>query len=156
MAVGDAFDMMSKHPLAFEVFTEIAIINQLSTAMLQSVMPKGLTQAQFTVLSHFVRRDLKDQWSANLASALQVTRPTMTSTLARMERDGLVHIVPDPKDGRAKLVSITARGRSTFVDTVAAADPLIPMIRGIATDSELISILPVLKSMRIRLDELRD
>ena len=102
--------MMSKHPLAFEVFTEIAIINQLSTAMLQSVMPKGLTQAQFTVLSHFMGRDLKDQSPGNLASALQVTRPTMTSTLARMERDRLVDIAPDPKDGRAKLVSITAKG----------------------------------------------
>lgn len=148
--------MMSKHPLAFEVFTEIAIINQLSTAMLQSVMPKGLTQAQFTVLSHFMRRDLKDQSPANLASALQVTRPTMTSTLARMERDGLVDIAPDPKDGRAKLVSITAKGRSTYAETVVAADPLIPMIRGIATDSELTSILPVLKTMRVSLDKLRD
>jgi DNA-binding MarR family transcriptional regulator len=148
--------MMSKHPLAFEVFTEIAIINQLSTAMLQSVMPDRITQAQFTVLSHFVRRDIKADSPANLANALQVTRPTMTSTLTRMERAGLVEIVPDPRDGRAKLVSTTATGRSTYDACIAATAPLIPMISSVASDSDLTSILPTLKKMRAGLDALRD
>jgi DNA-binding MarR family transcriptional regulator len=148
--------MMSKHPLAFEVFTEIAIINQLSTAMLQSVMPDRITQAQFTVLSHFVRRELLTESPANLANALQVTRPTMTSTLSRMERAGLVEIVPDPRDGRAKLVSTTATGRLTYDACIAATAPLIPMISSVASDSDLKSILPTLKKMRAGLDALRD
>lgn len=148
--------MMSKHPLAFEVFTEIAIINQLSTAMLQSVMPKRLTQAQFTVLSHFVRRAIVAESPARLANALQVTRPTMTSTLARLEKAKLIEVMPDPKDGRAKLVSITALGRSAYELCIAAADPLIPLISSVASDAELTSILPTLKKMRMGLDKLRD
>jgi DNA-binding MarR family transcriptional regulator len=148
--------MMSKHALAFEVFTEIAIINQLSSAMLQSVMPKRVTQAQFTILSHFIRRAIKTDSPANLANALQVTRPTMTSTLARMERSGFVAIVADPTDGRAKLVSVTAIGRSTYASCMAAVDPLIPMIRSATSDTDLATILPMLRKMRIGLDGMRD
>jgi DNA-binding MarR family transcriptional regulator len=148
--------MMSKHPLVFEFFTEIAIINQLSTAMLQSVMPGRITMAQFTVLSHFVRRAIDAESPANLAKALQVTRPTMTSTLARMERDELVVVAPDPIDGRAKLVSLTDKGRSTYVACIDATAPLIPMISSVTADSVLASILPTLKKMRAGLDALRD
>jgi DNA-binding MarR family transcriptional regulator len=148
--------MMSKHPLAFEVFTEIAIIHQLSTAMLQSVLPDRLTIAQFTVLSHFVRRDIVADSPANLANAFQVSRSTMTSTLARLERAALVEIAPDPKDGRAKLVSLTAKGRSTYAACIAASEPLIPMIVGVVSESDLTSILPTLKKMRVGLDALRD
>lgn len=148
--------MMSKHPLAFEVFTEIAIINQLSSALLQSVMPKPITQAQFTILSHFVRREIKTDSPANLASALQVTRPTMTSTLARMERSGLVTIVADPTDGRAKLVSVTVIGRSIYASCMTAVDPLMPRIRSATSDADLASILPMLRKMRIGLDGMRD
>jgi DNA-binding MarR family transcriptional regulator len=148
--------MMSKHPLAFEVFTEIAIINQLSTAMLQSVLPDRLTIAQFTVLSHFVRRDIVADSPANLANAFQVSRSTMTSTLARLERATLVEIAPDPKDGRAKLVSLTAKGRSTYAAYIAASEPLIPIIVGVASDGDMASILPTLKKMRMGLDALRD
>jgi DNA-binding MarR family transcriptional regulator len=148
--------MMSKHPLAFEVFTEIAIINQLSTAMLQSVMPDRITMAQFMVLSHFVRRDIVADSPANLANAFQVSRPTMTSTLARLERAALVEIAPDPKDGRAKLVSLTAKGRSTYAACIDASEPLIPMIVGVVSESDLVCILPTLKKMRAGLDALRD
>jgi DNA-binding MarR family transcriptional regulator len=148
--------MMSRHPLAFEVFTEIAIIHQLTNAMLLEVMPKGVTMAQFTVLNHFVRLEVKTTSPASLASAFQVTRPTMTSTLLRMERAGLVKIISDPNDGRGKLVSVTAKGKSTFAACVAAADPLAPKIKSAITDYDLSSVLPQLKKIRSSLDKMRD
>src|SRR3712207_5255456 len=42
-------------PLAFRVFNEIGIIEQLSRTMFERVMPDGLTVPQFSVLNHFVR-----------------------------------------------------------------------------------------------------
>lgn len=36
----------------------------------------------------------------------------MASTLARMERDGLIVKTPNPADGRSELVSLSALGRS--------------------------------------------
>lgn len=79
--------------------------------MLTNALPRGMTKAQFTVLNHFVRLEISEKLPADLARAFQVSRPTITSTLARMEGAGLVAIRTEPRDGRAKLVSITATGR---------------------------------------------
>jgi len=42
-----------------------------------------------------------------LARIAQVEQPSMAQLLGRMERDGLVERVPDPADGRSRLVSLT-------------------------------------------------
>ena len=46
-----------------------------------------------------------------LAAAEQVRPPTMTRLVAALERLGLATRAPDPTDGRAVVVSATARGR---------------------------------------------
>ena len=42
-----------------------------------------------------------------LADRAGVKQATMTATLARMERDGLVRVAPNPDDGRSTLISLT-------------------------------------------------
>ncbi len=141
---------------AFELFNEIGIINQLSTTMFERVLPKGMTQAQFTVLNHFVRLGHQERSPAQLAFAFQVTRPTMTSTLTRMERAGLIAIRPDPQDGRGKRVSLTEKGHAMREACIAATSVLFPMLDGLITDSELEAILPPLTRLRKALDEMRN
>jgi DNA-binding MarR family transcriptional regulator len=147
---------MTNDPIAFEVFNEIGIIDQLASNMFASVMPAGMTQAQFIVLNHFVRLSVVEKSPADLANAFQLTRPTMTSTLSRMERAGLVRIRPDPADGRAKLVSITTEGRAMRDSCIAALLPLLPMIDSVVSSAELSALLPALRKIRIKLDALRD
>jgi DNA-binding MarR family transcriptional regulator len=147
---------MTNDPIAFEVFNEIGIIDQLAGNMFASVMPAGMTQAQFTVLNHFVRLGVVEKSPANLANAFQLTRPTMTSTLSRMERAGLITIRPDPADGRAKLVSITSEGRAMRDNCIAALLPLLPMIDSVVSTADLAELLPALRKIRIKLDALRD
>lgn len=48
---------------------------------------------------------------SQLADAERVKRPTATRIAAALERDGLIERAPDPSDGRAHLLSATARGR---------------------------------------------
>lgn len=48
----------------------------------------------------------------DLARQAQVEQPTMASTLARMDRDGLIVRMPNPADGRSELVSLSELGRS--------------------------------------------
>jgi DNA-binding MarR family transcriptional regulator len=48
---------------------------------------------------------------SELAEIERVKRPTVTRTLACLEREGLIERTPDPADGRSSLVSINAAGR---------------------------------------------
>jgi DNA-binding MarR family transcriptional regulator len=48
---------------------------------------------------------------SELAEIERVKRPSMTRTLACLDRQGLIERTPDPADGRSSLVSISAAGR---------------------------------------------
>jgi DNA-binding MarR family transcriptional regulator len=48
---------------------------------------------------------------SELAEIEHVKRPSITRTLASLEREGLVERTPDPADGRSSLVAITDAGR---------------------------------------------
>ena len=50
----------------------------------------------------------------NLAILLREPFRAMGELVAHLERHGYVERVPDPADGRAKLVRATARGREVF------------------------------------------
>jgi DNA-binding MarR family transcriptional regulator len=47
-----------------------------------------------------------------LAERAHLSKQTMTELVRRLERDGLVERRPDPDDGRASLIFLSARGRS--------------------------------------------
>ena len=143
-------------PLAFEVFNEIGIINQLTSAAFAAVLPKGMTIAQFTVLNHFERLGLTEKSPADLASAFQITRPTMTSTLARMEKSGLVKVKPDPEDGRAKLVSVTAKGKKMRDRCLKQLAEPMAEAEAVLSAKSMSKMLPLLRDMREKLDRLRD
>ncbi len=147
---------MTQDPLAFQVFNEIGIIEHLSRTMFTGVLPSGMTVAQFTVLNHFIRLGHHERSPADLARAFQITRPTMTSTLTRMARAGLVDIRTDPADGRAKLVSVTPKGEAMRARCIAAIGPLVPLIDTAVSGAELAALLPALQKMRAALDALRD
>jgi DNA-binding MarR family transcriptional regulator len=143
---------MSQDPLAFRVFNEIGIIEQLSRTLFERVMPASLTLPQFTVLNHLVRLG-GDRSPARLAAAFQVTKQTMTSTLQRLERGGYVAIRPDPADGRAKLVSITEDGRAMREACVRALEPELERLAALIDEASLQALLPGLVDLRRILDE---
>jgi len=49
-----------------------------------------------------------------LARHANVSAQAMTEVVAHLERHGYVERVPDPTDGRAKLVRLTARGHEVY------------------------------------------
>lgn len=51
-----------------------------------------------------------------LAAKEGVSQPSMTQLMQRLERAGLVARVPDPDDGRACLLGITAQGQALLDD----------------------------------------
>jgi len=146
---------MTEEPTAFQLFTEIGIIDQLAGTAFERALPKGMTRAQFTVLHHFMRRNLAEQTPAQLADAIQVTRPTMTSTLSRMERAGLVTVRPDPADGRSKLVALTRAGRDMRDACIEKVAPILPIASAALSDGDMEQALALLRRLRTVLDNAR-
>jgi DNA-binding MarR family transcriptional regulator len=64
-----------------------------------------------------------------LTATEQLTQPAITNLVSRLERDGLVERRPDPSDGRAVLVALTAAGaelvRARHADRVTRLGQLI-------------------------------
>ncbi len=138
-------------PLLFRFFNEVGIIDQLARARLEQALPDGLKMSQFVVLNHLVR--LGGAWSpARLANAFQVTKGAITNSLQRLEARGLVKVVPDPRDGRGKLVSLTPAGRKTRGQCVAAIQPLLVEMQRTFGEKRFEEALPLLEEVRKYLD----
>ena len=53
------------------------------------------------------------------------TAPTVYARLAELEKGGWIESVPDPQDGRAKQVSLTAQARRVFAKMSKEAQKII-------------------------------
>lgn len=141
--------------LLFRFFLEIGIIHQLASTAFQRVLPHGLTGAQFTVLNHCVRVG-DGETPAQLAGILQVTRGTLSSTLARLERKRFIRMVPDALDGRSKRVMLTAAGRKAREEAIKAAMPLLAKVKTALPRRDAERYLPMLEALRGWLDRNRE
>lgn len=67
-----------------------------------------------TVAQARIAQRIADEGSrlTDLAERAQVTKQTASLLVAALEQRGLVERVPDPSDGRARLIRFTPRGRS--------------------------------------------
>jgi DNA-binding MarR family transcriptional regulator len=76
----------------------------------------------------------------------------MTHSLAVLEREGLIEIRKNPRDGRSKLVYLTDAGRKFRQKTI---DSLAPDVRRIAATfppDQVARLLPDLEALRKFLD----
>jgi DNA-binding MarR family transcriptional regulator len=82
--------------------------------------PLGLSTGTFPALLVLWESDGLTQ--RELIARLDVEQPTMTNTLARMERDGLIRRAKDPADGRAQRIWLTESARALEGPATAAAE----------------------------------
>lgn len=141
--------------IVFSLFNEIGIINQLSTARFARALAPDLNPSEFGVLNHFVR--LGDGKSPSyLAKAFQMTKPSMTAILGKLERKGFVEIVSNKEDRRQKIVTITDAGRAARARGVSSMAPLAQIVLESQDVSDLAKILPALQALREFLDQERN
>lgn len=139
----------------FTLFNEIGIINQLSTARFARALAPDLNPSEFGVLNHFAR--LGDGKSPSyLAKAFQVTKPSMTAILGKLERKGYVEIIGSADDRRRKIVTITTAGRHARNRGVKAMAPLAAILEANQDVTKLAKILPTLQALREFLDAERN
>ena len=78
--------------------------------------PLGLTNGQFSLMMSLNRPEPPGM--AAVASLLGMDRTTLTAALKPLERRGLLRIRADKEDGRARLLTLTVKGRKLLARAV--------------------------------------
>lgn len=112
----------------------------------RTLAPFGVTPGEWNALNqldHFGPLTQK-----RLADALQKEQATITRSVDRMERKGLVTRTPDPKDRRANIISLTPAAQQLLTEIEPHA---VEAAQGIVADidqSELDTFFDVLTRVR--------
>jgi DNA-binding MarR family transcriptional regulator len=141
-------------PAIFKVFTEISIIANLADREFERVMPGGLTLAQFAVINHLLRLDAQ-QTIGEIASAMQVAQPTMSSTVKKLEAKSYIELILDTEDRRIKRVKVTSEGRAIRDAAVHAVGPGLAKLKAELPEADWPGILSQLTPLRMLLDSMR-
>ncbi|HTD22987.1 MAG TPA: MarR family winged helix-turn-helix transcriptional regulator [Terriglobales bacterium] len=78
--------------------------------------PVGLTNGQFSLMMSLNRPEPPGM--AALASLLAMDRTTLTAALKPLQHRALLEIMVDPADGRARLMTLTPKGRRLLARAV--------------------------------------
>ncbi len=138
----------------FGFFNEIGIINQLSTAMLAKSLPNGIHPSHFSILNHLVRTG-DGKSPLRIASAMQVTKNTMTHSLTVLKDRGYITVASDPNDGRGKLVYLTDEGRAFRDQAISRVNDVFGHVIGPDQLDIMRRVCNDLVEMRKHLDESR-
>lgn len=84
----------------------------MEAATMEGMARAGYTDMTVAQARIAARIDSDGSRITQLAAAAQVTKQTAGFLVEQLERAGYVERLPDPTDGRARLVKIAARGRA--------------------------------------------
>lgn len=148
--------MNARDPDLIGFFTDISIIDQLVTTLIERRLPPGLSMAGFGLINHMVRTGQDSASPGALARALQVTRGAITGVLHKLRSEGFVTLEPDPRDGRGKKVRLTPAGVAARESALAGMAPLVEEFEA-RMDLDAIRLAhPVLRKVREDLDRNRE
>jgi DNA-binding MarR family transcriptional regulator len=124
-------------------------------ALQQEVEPFGLAPAQFTTMVEIWRDPGLTQ--SLLVERLGVEQGTMTNTLARMERDGLIVRRPHERDGRAQSLHLTDKAMAVLEPAIKGAIRANEAALGCLTAEErepfLIMMQRVIEALRVHVGQ---
>ncbi|WP_428407262.1 MarR family winged helix-turn-helix transcriptional regulator [Hyphococcus sp.] len=141
-------------PALFKALTEMSMIASLADRAFERAMPGRLTVAQFGVLNRLLRIE-GEETVGELAAAFQVAQPTMSSTVKKLLDKGYVSFTPDTEDRRVKRVTVTKAGRDIRMAAVQAIGPGVAALEEATGGTDWEGLLPVLKRLRVFLDNTR-
>lgn len=136
------------------LLNEVGIVHQLASALFVKALPNGVHIAHFAILNHMVR--LGDNRSPQqLASAMQVTKSTMSHSLKVLESRGLITITADAGDRRGKRVLLTDAGRRFRDQAIAALEEVLASLSLRLDTCRLAATVKGLRQVRQTLDVAR-
>ena len=110
--ISDMGRMEQANRLFFRLYQCANMLHKTGTKAVES---EGLTTQQWAVLGALSRPDTQNGISmGDLARFLMVSRQNLSGLIGRMERDGHVAVVPDERDRRSRLVTMTKSGQHVW------------------------------------------
>jgi DNA-binding MarR family transcriptional regulator len=119
----------------------------LNQAFRQRVAHFGITPDQFSILRWLSEGDPQGLTQRSLTDLMASDPNTITSTLSRMEKIGLVSRQPHERDRRAYRVKIQPAGRRTFEKARKAAMELQEQVLAVLPASQRLTFLQELESI---------
>lgn len=109
---GESSDHYARMNLANRIFFRLyQCANVLHKTGTRAIESEGLTTQQWAVLGALSHPKAEGGMSVgDLARFLLVSRQNLSGLLGRMERDGHIQMVPDGRDRRSRLVTMTELG----------------------------------------------
>lgn len=90
----------------------------------QLLVPYQLTSSQFRILMILYKSPSCTVRQADIETAFSMTNPTVTGLIHKLEKNGLVERVENPKDKRSKFLALTEYAESKRVEFTALADSI--------------------------------
>ncbi len=110
----------------------------------------GLTRTQSMILGRLAQEDVAFT-ATDFRQCLGVTAASMSTSLAEMERQGLIERTPHPDDARAMLVHLTEQGRQIVAMFPAQMHEIEERAFGGLTEGERIQLRRLLERVRANL-----
>ncbi|MFE3515559.1 MarR family winged helix-turn-helix transcriptional regulator [Streptomyces sp. NPDC059166] len=136
--------------------TSIMRAQQILLAEVDAVVkPYGLTFARYEALVLLTFSQAGELPMSKIGERLMVHPTSVTNTVDRLVRSGLVDKRPNPNDGRGTLASITDKGREVVE---AASQDLMAMDFGLGAydDEECAEIFAMLRPLRVAAQDFED
>ena len=99
------------------------VSRMIRTVYDRRVEPLGLTRAQWRVMTRLNRMERCSQ--TELATALEIEKPTLGKLIERLEAKGWVKRRPDPDDARSKIVCLTSEASPVLREMQSEAEEVV-------------------------------
>jgi len=131
--------------LSCTVRVENTIRSRLRTAF-------GITLPRFDLMAQLERHP-EGLRMGELSKRMMVTGGNVTGIADQLEREELVVRVPDPQDGRAFMLRLTARGRSAFAEMAAVHQGWVADLFGDIAPADKAAMIALLDTMKRQLND---
>lgn len=96
------------------------LLRHFRIALYQRAQEAGYTDIREAHLQVFGNIDWTGTRLTDLAARANMTRPSMVELVDQLAKAGYLERRPDPRDGRAKLIHLTRKGRRVMAQAVRA------------------------------------
>jgi len=139
-------------PVAYRVYHELRRVARAQKQMLfRRLTEKDTHPAQ--AFSLWVLSENEGMNQADLADTLNVSRPTVTIMLKKMQKAGLIERRPDEKDHRYVRIYLTDSGRALHADLETVHAGIVEATIGSMSEAELVQLERLLKTIEGNLEE---